>query len=190
MTDRYTRIATAGHEPPRLSPRWVRPVAPLADGSEPVVSDGFKPRARDGRRQHLGVDICFRSSRRLAPRPPHNTRWFYCPEGVPVRAIGAAKIWKAVHGRRGWAVTLDHGPTAEYGPMVSYYTHLAELARPFAKGETVEPGDLLGIVGDDPANPHDLRHLHLEIWLPREGSGREDWAVDPAPYLDAWDYPA
>ena len=76
---------------------------------------------------------------------------------------------------RGLGVTIAHG-----AGWTTYYTHLAALR--VKAGERVTAGQPLGVIGDDPTDPGDRRHLHFEL---RRG-GRAAGAIDPAPLLATW----
>lgn len=160
---------------PRVSPRsatWVWPVPGIVvEGRaiEPSITNGWGSprRTLDGRaRQHRGADIMFRAPGQRRP---------FVPDGTLAIAASAGVVRWAGPDFRGLGVIIDHG-----NGWSTYYTHLATLL--VAKGETVVVGHPLGVIGDDPTDPDDRRHLHFEI---RRGRAASD-AVDPAPFLAAW----
>src|SRR5690606_25406885 len=75
---------------------WVWPMPRAADGSPPVISDGWgSPRDR-GARRHAGVDVMYRRDH-VIPKggkvPPHESRGFYVPQGTTVLAAAPGKVW-------------------------------------------------------------------------------------------------
>jgi murein DD-endopeptidase MepM/ murein hydrolase activator NlpD len=93
---------------------------------------------------------------------------------TPVLAYRPGRVIYARRDRRGHSVRISH----ESGPD-SYYTHMTGVY--VTAGQTVRDGDPLGLVGDDPSNPHDVAHLHFGMYA----SNR---AVDPTPHLKAARY--
>ena len=90
------------------------------------------------------------------------------PTGTPIAATsGGEVIFSGVRGGYGNAVIIDHG-----GGITSLYGHMSKLG--VSKGETVDRGDIVGLVGS--TGTATGPHLHFEI---RVGGT----AVDPAPYL-------
>lgn len=179
---------------------WMWPV-PIVAGRRPVVSHEFQggPRYLPGTHTlnyatHLGLDIMFP---RIATDPTgpasdvaipaHHSRnlgWITWA-GTAIRAAGPGKVWEAKQTHLGWSVLVDHGKVGGVG-MLTFYQHLAKLARAWTQGDIVLPGTALGIMGGDPSNAPHLRHLHFELWLPDGKPRRGDWPVDPAPYLEIW----
>jgi hypothetical protein len=177
-------LSTRGPRPKTETTRRVWPVPSLGD-RRAVISDGWgSPRRKaDGStRAHLGADIMFkrRSRADLAdvhrPGTPNGTRWFFMPDGVPALAIAAGEVRRALPTRRGYSVVIRHA-----NGWASYYTHLEDLR--VQRGDQVDAGQPLGLIGFDPTTRQKIRHLHFELW---EGGTRRG-VVDPAPYLDAWE---
>lgn len=176
---------------------WYWPT-PIWHGEVPVISDPFRRLAvgtkgqRDYRRQHLGVDTTFKNGAAMRPSPPDNTKWYYHPPGVPMLAAGPGTLWYAGKTATGWTVKIDHHDYSPDGNWVTYYTHMAELYVPLddksAKGVELMGGEEIGIIGDNPRSPDDIRHSHFEIWdySPGVASGRVNRALDPAPYYKFW----
>lgn len=187
---------------------WTWPVAPLhLDATRgPVISQGYKPgsrykRAADGRLvldygTHLGVDIMYRWAEGdpLAPatdvvtRTSARGRWgYYAPPGSIVRAAGPGKIWAVNESALGLSVQIDHGKVTEHtGGVVTFYQHLEAYSREWKRGDVIQAGDELGLMGGDPANKPHLRHLHFELWFPRKGESSAAWPADPALYMAHW----
>lgn len=163
---------------------WVFPVPDLGD-RRPEVSDGWgSPRhSSDGRRTlHLGVDIMFRRRSRsdlvevFKPGSPNGSAGYFVPDNVPALAASAGVVDFAAWTKRGFTVRILHA-----NGWMTYYTHLALLS--VLRGERVEPGQTIGVIGYDPTDRRKLMHLHFELWRGRKRSG----ATNPAPYLAAWE---
>jgi murein DD-endopeptidase MepM/ murein hydrolase activator NlpD len=129
----------------------------------PVPVDGVAPRrladtwgaSRSGGRSHEGIDI-------------------FARRGTPVRSttrgVVARKGWNDLGGR---IVTVT-GPGGQH----HYYAHLESWAD-VEPGDWVEPGDLLGTVGDSGNARGTSPHLHYGIYEPMGG------AFNPYPLLTA-----
>jgi murein DD-endopeptidase MepM/ murein hydrolase activator NlpD len=63
------------------------------------------------------------------------------------------------------------------------YAHLATVAS-VVKGQVVQPGQQLGIVGE--TGDATACHLHFEIWT-APGWYEGGSPIDPLPYLEKWD---
>ena len=138
-------------------------VFPLPAGSGYSYEDGFGD-GRDfgGARSHEGVDIIV-------------------DEGTPVLSVCNGTITKM-----GW-LTLGGwriGVEDAFG-VYHYYAHLSAYAEGLEIGDTVRAGDVLGFVGSTgygPVGTSDqmVPHLHFGVYV-------NDVAVNPYPYLRAWD---
>lgn len=163
--------------------RWIHPV-PTLDGRPAVTSNEFRANdSTDGKaRQHLGVDLMYRrrDARDLISAfpagTPGGTPLFFMPEHVSVLAASAGVVTFASLTSTGNTVIVRH-PNG----WATYYTHLATLA--VQRGAAVIAGQTLGTIGASPEDAAHLRHLHFEMW---KGATREG-AVDPDPYLAAWE---
>lgn len=178
---------------------WMWPI-PILNGRRPVASHEFDAGARynpDGSLNyavHLGLDLMYPriATDPLGPAtdvaiPAHHTAnlgWITWP-GIGVQAAGPGHVWTAGHTALGWSVEVDHGKVDGVG-LVTFYQHLTRFARPWKRGDVILPGTELGEMGGDPSNAPHLRHLHFELWLPDGKAHRQDWPVDPAPYLRLW----
>ncbi len=162
---------------------WVFPVPDLGD-RRPEISDGWASRRhKDGARVlHLGADIMFRRRSRadlvesFRPGTSNGTENYFMPGNVPALAASSGIVTFAKWTGVGFTVQLRH-PDG----WTTYYTHLSFLS--VALGQAVTAGQPIGIVGYDPKDPRRLIHLHFELWRSHRRSG----AVNPGPYLDAWE---
>jgi murein DD-endopeptidase MepM/ murein hydrolase activator NlpD len=100
--------------------------------------------------------------------------------GTPlVAARGGVVAMRASHGRAGNYLVIQDAVTGE-GHM---YAHLREPAI-VRRGQRVETGQLLGVVGD--TGSASACHLHFEIWT-APGWYRGGSPVDPLAVLKRWD---
>lgn len=166
---------------------WVFPIPDLktSDGRvyRGMVSDGWgTPRHLPGGgiTEHRGADVMYRRAS-VNDRPEYKpgthdgTRGYFAPRFTPVLAARDGKVWSVNKTPRGYAIVLDHGK-----PWATFYQHLESVFR--VKGATVRAGDIIGVMGYDPLDPAQLRHLHFEAWH----GGAEESAVDVAPQMDTW----
>jgi murein DD-endopeptidase MepM/ murein hydrolase activator NlpD len=161
------------------------PLAALRDRL-PVVTDGFSLGTTTHRR-HLGIDMMYR---RLSYEPallPRSTPNYTVPANTPVLATADGQIWKADLSSRGHQIQIDHGAPYGLKGVNTYYQHLSSFHKPWAKGDYVQAGDVLGIVGGDiTPGGYPLHHLHFELWFPIKNTSVASWAVDPVPFLTTW----
>ncbi|HFF3760613.1 M23 family metallopeptidase [Stenotrophomonas forensis] len=116
------------------------------------IADTFgAPRGRD--RSHAGIDI-------------------FARRGTPVRSATVGVIADVREGGLGGRQVWVIGPARER----YYYAHLEDWADGLARGQIVQPGDLLGHVGDSGNARGTPPHLHWGIY------GAEG-ARDPLPLL-------
>ena len=159
---------------------WVWPVA-ITDGREPVISDKYQLHESADHRMHTGVDILFKK-RPGDPRErvKHTASLLYiAPQGTKILAAGPGKIWSTGSSERGLNILVDHGNVPGFGPMTTWYQHLASFSRNWRKGDVVRPGAVLGDMGYPTTDGEQLRHLHFEVRNPTS-------PIDPAPYLRLW----
>jgi peptidoglycan LD-endopeptidase LytH len=127
----------------------------------PVPVDGVERRQiadtwggpRSGGRAHEGVDI-------------------FAPRGTPVRSTTRGVVLRVGLNRLGGRHATVLGP----GLQVHYYAHFDRFGL-FDAGDVVEPGDILGYVGDSGNAKGTPPHLHYGIYTPGTG------AVNPWPLL-------
>ena len=139
----------------------IRPVAisgfafPVAEPHNFISSFGFP---RSGGRLHQGNDIF----------APYGTPLFACERGIVTRmgtdSLGGIKLW----------ITGESGTSY-------YYAHLSAFALGVVDGTIVEPGTVVGFVGNTGNAITTPPHLHFEIH-PNGGP-----AIDPYPILKAAD---
>ncbi|HKO57234.1 MAG TPA: M23 family metallopeptidase [Thermoanaerobaculia bacterium] len=127
----------------------------------PVPVDGVRPRGlidswgsiRSGGRHHQGIDI-------------------FAPRNTPIRSTTSGIVVTVGVNRLGGRIVRILGP----GPMWHYYAHLERYGglRP---GDEVQPGDVVGYVGDSGNARGTPPHLHYGIYRFEGG------AVNPYPFL-------
>lgn len=183
--------------PPPIEPppamramRWVIPLPRLSDGREPKISDHYGPsKLRDGG-FHPGVDLMYPRPRpfpKTYPLADHGSSLYEVPEETPALAAGAGKIWHTGRDHHGAVVHIDHG--AAGGGRVTVYRHLeSTVVAPHRNGkringgapQTVEAGEVIGVVGYDPSTPAKIRHLHFELL---QGTT----IINPEPVIATWE---
>ncbi|MDV3467508.1 M23 family metallopeptidase [Stenotrophomonas sp. C3(2023)] len=141
----------------RMPPPTALPV-PVEGVRARQVADTFgAPRGRD--RRHEGVDI-------------------FASRGTPVRSATLGVVAdireSGLGGRQVWVL----GPARER----YYYAHLDGWREGLERGEVVQPGTVLGYVGDTGNAKGTPPHLHWGIY-------GADGAYDPLPLLRAWQAP-
>jgi len=127
------------------------PVSGLGAGA---VQSEFGATREAGRRAHEGIDI-------------------FAPRGTPVVAVAAGVARASTNGLGGNVVWVQD---ARQRRML-YYAHLDRWA--FEGTRTVQPGDVLGYVGNTGNARTTPPHLHFGIYA--------DGAIDPLPFLAADD---
>ena len=141
------------------------------------------------------ADFDTRSTRfSLGPRdcvlvPPYAVYSARTHEGVDIIVDEGTPVLSACNGtitKMGW-LTLGGwriGVEDAFG-VYHYYAHLSAYAEGLEIGDTVRAGDVLGFVGSTgygPVGTSDqmIPHLHFGVYI-------NDVAVNPYPYLRAWD---
>jgi murein DD-endopeptidase MepM/ murein hydrolase activator NlpD len=102
--------------------------------------------------------------------------------GAPVLAVSHGTVFSVGWNKiGGWRLWLRDDKGWEY-----YYAHLSAYSPLAVNGAVVNPGDVLGFVGNTGDAQGTPYHLHFEVHpAPLLGLGY-DGAVDPTKYLDAW----
>lgn len=137
-------------------------VFPLAKTTRYSYESGFgDDRSFGGARQHEGVDIIV-------------------AKGTPVHSVCNGTVTE-----KGWLTLGGYriGVKDAFG-VYHYYAHLSEYAN-LEIGDFVKAGQVLGYVGSTGYGPEGtddqmIAHLHFGIYV-------DDKAVDPYPYLRAWE---
>jgi murein DD-endopeptidase MepM/ murein hydrolase activator NlpD len=109
--------------------------------------------AREGGRRHEGIDI-------------------FSPKGTPVRSTTEGVISRVGQDNLGGNVVWIFGP----GRQMHYYAHLERFGE-FKAGDLVDPGDIIGYVGDTGNARGTPSHLHYGVYAAGHG------AINPFPLL-------
>lgn len=157
---------------------WPVPAMQLPGGSryEPVVSSPYGvKRMHPKPHTHEGVDVMFPRVKGKPVRKSgdHGSKNYWAPPGTPVTAARAGKVYSVTKESRGVVVIVGHGEPADTGgrKLATIYRHLTDPA--VKAGDDVVAGDVLGLMGWDPTDSAQTRHLHFEVWV----AGH---SVDPA----------
>jgi murein DD-endopeptidase MepM/ murein hydrolase activator NlpD len=180
---------------PEVWKDWVYPMPILIGGHQPHISSGFAQYGvgpNKSRPNHWGCDVMYRrhqgdegppvrkdgSRWRGGRMPPTHSPGWYCPHGVDIVAPGPGTIWSVNLGTNN-NVKIDHHNVPGFGPLCTWYQHMHEIF--VEKGDEVEAGEVIGIVGAGSTN---LIHLHFEFRNYNLGNKRAQTVVNPEPYLD------
>ncbi|WP_313804613.1 M23 family metallopeptidase [Cytobacillus sp.] len=119
-----------------------------------------------GRRSHEGTDI-------------------FAGYGVPVRATAYGIIeMKGWNRFGGWRIGIR-----DINNNYHYFAHLSGFAKDLKLGQIVEPGMLIGGVGNSGYGPPGTSgkfppHLHYGMY---KDNGYTEWSYDPFPHLRMWE---
>ena len=106
----------------------------------------------------------------------------FAPRGAPVAAVADGVLlsvgWNGIGGRRLWL--------RDRAGNFFYYAHLSRFAAIAADGARVRAGTVIGFVGNTGDAAGRRTHLHFEIHPASLLSVGYDGAVDPFPYVSAW----
>jgi murein DD-endopeptidase MepM/ murein hydrolase activator NlpD len=126
----------------------------------------------------------FGSFRGDVPGNWHHGDDIFAPLGAPVLACADGTVfsvgWNNVGGNRLW---LRDGQGNEF-----YYAHLSAYSPAAKNGNRVKAGEVIGFVGNTGDAEGTPYHLHFEIHPVAYLSLGYDGAVDPTPYLQAWQH--
>src|SRR5688572_23521343 len=94
---------------------WIWPMLTLPDGRPPEISSGWGSAPDGGSRRHKGVDVMYRGPRKLPkpsswPMPDHGSPGYEVPQGGPIVAAHAGRVWATGKTPLGHFVIVDHGP--------------------------------------------------------------------------------
>ena len=114
----------------------------------------------------------------------HHGDDIFAPLGAPVLACADGTVfsvgWNNVGGNRLW---LRDGQGNEF-----YYAHLSAYSPAAKNGNHVKAGEVIGFVGNTGDAEGTPYHLHFEVHPVAYLSLGYDGAVDPTPYLEAWQH--
>ena len=106
----------------------------------------------------------------------------FASRGAPVVAVADGVLlsvgWNTVGGRRLWL--------RDRAGNLFYYAHLSRFAAIAAEGARVRGGTVIGFVGNSGDAAGGPYHLHFEVHPASLLSVGYDGAVDPFPYVSAW----
>jgi murein DD-endopeptidase MepM/ murein hydrolase activator NlpD len=112
----------------------------------------------------------------------HHGDDIFAPLGAPVLACSTGTIfsvgWNDIGGNRLW---LRDGQGNEF-----YYAHLSAYSPAARNGNHVNAGEVIGFVGNTGDAEGTAYHLHFEVHPVAYLALGYDGAVDPTPYLQAW----
>ena len=114
----------------------------------------------------------------------HHGDDIFAPLGAPILACADGTVfsvgWNDVGGNRLW---LRDGQGNEF-----YYAHLSAYSPAARNGQHVKAGEVLGFVGNTGDAEGTPYHLHFEVHPVAFLALGYDGAVDPTPYLVAWQH--
>ena len=112
----------------------------------------------------------------------HHGDDIFAPLGTPILACADGTVfsvgWNGVGGNRLW---LRDGQGNEF-----YYAHLSAYSPAARNGNRVKAGEVIGFVGNTGDAEGTPYHLHFEVHPVAYLGLGYDGAVDPTPYLNAW----
>jgi len=124
----------------------------------------------------------FGSFRGDVPGGWHHGDDIFAPLGAPLLAVAHGTVfsvgWNKVGG---WRLWLRDDQGWEY-----YYAHLSAYSPLAVNGAVVNAGDVIGFVGNTGDAEGTPYHLHFEVHPVAYLGLGYDGAVDPTPYLNAW----
>jgi murein DD-endopeptidase MepM/ murein hydrolase activator NlpD len=122
-----------------------------------------------------------------APRPDvsyHHGDDVFAPLGAPILAVADGTVfsvgWNKLGGNRLWLRDKEGNQF--------YYAHLSAFSTLAVNGAHVRAGAVLGFVGNTGDAEGTPYHLHFEVHPVSLLFLGYDGAVDPTPYLDAWQH--
>jgi murein DD-endopeptidase MepM/ murein hydrolase activator NlpD len=175
-----TKVPSKAPEPKKGHPQSLAPtLRPIPQGLQPKLTAGGYVFPVFGQVSFVDTFGAFRGD--VAGNWHHGDDLF-APLGAPVLACADGTVfsvgWNDVGGNRLW---LRDGQGNEF-----YYAHLSAYTPAAKNGNHVKAGEVLGFVGntgDAQATPY---HLHFEVHPVSLLALGYDGAVDPTPYLKAW----
>lgn len=187
---------------PAVWANWVYPIDPIVLGGEArpfKISSGFTMYGKGedpDRKNHWGVDLMLKRFEGDATetlrvnypkigvaQPPIWDPWWFCPHGIPIRAVGPGTVW-SVHMGTNNNILIDHHNVPGFGPVTSWYQHMDRVD--VHDGDELEAGQIIGTIGDGSSN---LNHLHFEFRDHNRGGTREQSVVNPRQFLKLFRVP-
>lgn len=189
---RPTSTVPKSHPPRRAAPKVPRkPPEPRPSpfGSKPIqpVPHRVQPKLKGGGYVFPVFGTVSFTDTFGVPRPDvgwHHGDDIFAPLGAPVLAVAKGIVfsvgWNRLGGNRLWL--------ADKQGNQFYYAHLSAYSPLAVNGGRVNAGDVIGFVGNTGDAAGTPYHLHFEVHpVSLLGKGY-DGAVDPTPYLIAWQH--
>jgi murein DD-endopeptidase MepM/ murein hydrolase activator NlpD len=114
----------------------------------------------------------------------HHGDDIFAPLGAPILACADGTVfsvgWNDIGGNRLWLRDTQGNQF--------YYAHLSAFTPLARNGQSVKAGDVLGFVGNTGDAQGTPTHLHFEVHPTSLLFMGYDGAVDPTPYLQAWQH--
>src|SRR5919204_614284 len=166
-----------GGEPQGLAPTF----RPIPFGLQPQLTAGGYVFPVYGPHSFSDTFGAFRGD---VPGNWHHGDDIFAPLGAPILACADGAIfsvgWNNVGGNRLW---LRDGEGNEF-----YYAHLSAYSPAARNGNRVKAGEVIGFVGNTGDAEGTPYHLHFEVHPVGYLALGYDGAVDPTPYLLAWQH--
>jgi Peptidase family M23 len=166
-------------EPKKSGPKSLPPLRPIPQGLQPKLTAGGYVFPVFGQVSFVDTFGAFRGD---VPGNWHHGDDIFAPLGAPILAAAEGTVfsvgWNDVGGNRLW---LRDGQGNEF-----YYAHLSAYSPAAVNGNHVKAGEVLGFVGNTGDAQGTPYHLHFEVHPVAFLSLGYDGAVDPTPYLKAW----
>jgi Peptidase family M23 len=164
-------------KPPSLAP----PLRPIPAGLQPNLTAGGYVFPVYG---PVSFGDTFGAFRGDVPGDWHHGDDIFASLGAPVLACAEGTVfsvgWNDVGGNRLW---LRDGQGNEF-----YYAHLSAYSPAARNGHRVKAGEVLGFVGNTGDAEGTPYHLHFEVHPVAFLALGYDGAVNPTPYLRAWQH--
>jgi murein DD-endopeptidase MepM/ murein hydrolase activator NlpD len=167
-------------EPKRGKQRLPSPLGAIPVGLQPKLTAGGYVFPVYG--FHSPVADTFGAFRGDVAGNWHHGDDIFAPLGAPILACADGTVfsvgWNDVGGNRLW---LRDGQGNEF-----YYAHLSAYSEVARNGNHVKAGEVVGFVGNTGDAEGTPYHLHFEVHPVAYLALGYDGAVDPTPYLVAW----
>ncbi len=178
-TTKQNAKTTPPPEPKKNGRKSLPPLQPIPRGLQPKLTAGGYVFPVFGQ---VSFGDTFGAFRGDVAGNWHHGDDIFAPLGAPVLACADGTVfsvgWNDVGGNRLW---LRDGQGNEF-----YYAHLSAYSPAAVNGRRVKAGEVLGFVGNTGDAQTTPYHLHFEVHPVAFLSLGYDGAVDPTPYLQAW----